>query len=806
MFRIILRFTLRNLRKNIFYQFISIGGLVTALTSAFFILVWVNHEMSYDRFHPKADRLYRLSFEYEFQDHYSHFARCSQDWVLYLKDYFPEIEQVIRLQPMRTTTVQIEDSKFINERNFAVDSSFFDVFGYKLKEGDPNYVLSEPKSVVITESLAETYFGEDDPLGQPLYFGHQFDSIRNVYTVTGIMEDFPVNSHFHVDILGSIDDPKQHVGWAFIYVLLHEGADPGDILDKFPDFLKQRIPEENIEYWSPHLQKITDIHLHSHKDREIEHNGKAGNVYIFIIVAIILIIIAFINYANIQLAAINKKLGFIFLNRVVGARIRDVSRFIAFESATHQFIALLLSVLILVIGLPWLNRYFGFSLALDQSVVWLQIMILGFIIGLLGVLAGALPVVWIRFKEKLSRLTGSVFYESGFKAIVAGGGITCRKVMIIIQFTGSIILILCTLLVTKQVNYMLDGGIGSNNKDILILKNLSRPVLEKYPVFKQEILESPLIKEVSASMEEPGHDVMDAMAYEMEGKDESQEDDYIGVMPVDDSYLDFYDITLIAGRNFPDYQGMEANEYYILNEAALKKLGFDSPEEALGRSFSLVFSQYPEIFKGGQIIGVCKDFHYYSMATPVKPLVLFQKHIWFWCFAIRIDENNFQESIAYLSETWRNIYPDYPFEYHFIDDLYTTLYQTDILQTRVMSIFALLTILIACLGLAGLMMYSAEMRTKEIGIRKVNGARIFQILYLLNKNILIWIIVSMIIAFPASFYIMTNWLQNFEFRVEIEWTDYIITGISVFVIALISTSIQSFRAATKNPVVSLRYE
>jgi putative ABC transport system permease protein len=805
MFRIILRFTLRNLRKNVFYQFISIGGLIIALASAFFILVWVNHETSFDRFHPNNGRLYRLSFEYEYQGRHTHFARSYQDWVLYLEDYFPEIEEIIRLQPMRTTVVRIDEDKFISDRNFAADSGFFSVFGFELKHGDPDAVLAEPKSVVITESLAETYFGDADPIGQPLYFGHQFDTVQNLYTVAGVMTDFPVNSHFHIDILGSMDDPKQHVGWSYLYVLLREGTDPGDILQKFPGFLKQHMDEEHIERWTPHLQPIEDIHLHSHKDREIEHNGNAGNVYIFIIVAIILIIIAFINYANIQLATINKKLVFIFLNRVVGARIRDVSKFIAFESATHQFIAFVLSLMILVVGLPWLNRYFGFQLSLDQPVVWLQVLVLGLIVGFLGALAGSLPVAWIRFKEKLSQLTGSVFYESGFRSIITGGGITSRKIMIVIQFTGSILLILCTLLVSKQVHYMLDGGIGSNNNDILILKNLSRPVLDKYPVFKQEILESPLIKEVSASMEEPGHDVMDAMAYEMEGMDESRQEDYIGVMPVDDSYLDFYDIPLIAGRNFPDYQGMEANEHYILNESALKKLGFKSPEDALGRSFRLVF-QWPEIFKGGEIIGVCKDFHYYSMATPVKPLVLFQKHIWFWCFAIRVDNSNFREAVNYLSETWRKIYPDYPFEYHFVDDLYASLYQAEILQSRVMTIFALLTILLACLGLAGLMMYSAEIRTKEIGIRKVNGARIFQILYLLNKNIMLWIMVSMIIAFPASWYIMSKWLQNFAFRINMAWPDFILVGISVFIIALLSTSVQSFRAAGKNPVESLRYE
>lgn len=805
MFSIIFRYTFRNLIRNRLYHLISIIGLTIAMAGAFFILVWINYELSYDRFYPDVDRLYRLTFEYHSKEHQSHFARSYQDWVLQIPGFFPEVEQMIRLQPMREARIKINENKFYNSRNFCTDSSFFNVFGFELIQGDPDKVLAEPRCVVLAESIAKKYFGNENPVGKEIFSGHQFDTVMNMYTITGIIKDFPANSHFHIDILGSLDDPKQHIGWAYIYLLLHEGSDPATMLSKFPDFIKQFMSEEQVTDWTPHLQLVKDIHLYSDKDREIEHNGNVQNIYIFLMVALVLLIVAFINYTNIQLTVINKKMGFIFLNRIAGARIRDVSAFVTFESATQNLIAFLLSVLLLIVGLPLFNRFFGYHLDLGHLNLWIQICIFGLILTGSGIIIGSYPILLLRGKEKLYSLSGRIFYQSGFTLIPARGKINGRKVMVVLQFFGSVILIMTTLLVYRQVDYMLAGGIGSGHKDILVLKNLPRPVLDDYMVFKDKLLSNPLIKEVSASMEEPGHEVLDAMQFEMNGMDESLEGEYLSVFPVDNTFLDFYDIPLIAGENFPDYLGMEASEYYIINEAALKKLGFKIPEDALGQPFKLIF-QWPEIFKGGKIIGVCEDFHFYSMSKAIKPMVMFQKHIFFWCFLIRVDEHNYSLAVDYLTDTWEKTYPDYPIEFHFVDDLYASIYQTEIMQAKVMGIFSLLTILLASLGLVGLVMYSTEIRTKEIGIRKVNGAGIFRILLLLNGDILFQILAALLLAIPVSWYIINNWLQNYVYRIDIHWGIFVLAGFIIVLLSLLSTSFRTYRAATRNPAESLRYE
>jgi putative ABC transport system permease protein len=805
MFSIILRFTFRNLIKNRLYHLISISGLTIAMASAFYILIWVNHELSYDRFHPDIERLYRLTFEYHSKEHQSHFARSYQEWVMQIPGYFPEVEQMIRLQPMREARIRIKDNKFYNSRNFCTDSAFFNVFGFELIQGDPETVLSDPRSVVLAESIARKYFGEEDPIGQEIFSGHQFDTVMNMYTVTGIMKDFPANSHFHIDILGSMDDPKQHVGWAYIYILLHEGNDLGLMLTKFPDFLKQFMDEEQVADWTPHLQPVKDIHLYSDKDREIEQNGKAQLIYIFIVVAIVLIIIAMINYANLQLATINKKMTFIFQNRVVGARVRDIIRFVAFEAGIISLLAFFLAIVLLLIGLSGFNRFFYYQFRLDNANIWFQILILGIVVSGMGILAGTYPVILLRAKEKIFSLSGRVFYQFGFMIHPAGGGISGRKLLIVFQFLGSVILIISSILIYMQVHYMLESGIGSGEKNILVLKNLPRPVLDHYMVFKRELLSSPLIKEVSASMEEPSHEVLDAMHFEMDGMGESLKDEYLNVLPVDHTFLDFFKIRLLAGENFPDYRGMEEPESYIINESALKKLGFSSPDEVLGRPFKLLF-QWPEIFKGGKIIGVSEDFYFYSMTEPIKPLVMFQKHIWYWCFLIKVDEDNFSEAVEYLVKKWDEIYPEYPMHYDFVDDLYASIYRIEITQAKVLGVFALLTIIIACLGLIGLMMYFIETKTKEIGIRKVNGASLLRIMIFLNREMTVWILTAILICVPVTWLLIKKWLQNFIYRIEIKPLVFIITSILIIIIALISVSFQSYRAASRNPAESLRYE
>jgi putative ABC transport system permease protein len=291
----------------------------------------------------------------------------------------------------------------------------------------------------------------------------------------------------------------------------------------------------------------------------------------------------------------------------------------------------------------------------------------------------------------------------------------------------------------------------------------------------------------------------------MEGMDESLKGELINVLPVDNTFLDFYDIPLIAGRNFPDYGGINAKENYIINKSALKKLGFDSPEDALGHNFKLDF-QYPGIINGGQIIGVSEDFHFYTLAKGIKPMVMFQKHIWFWCFLVRVDANNYSDAVGYLNATWEKIYPDYPIEYQPIDQLYKYVYRTEIVQSKILGVFAFLALLISCLGLVGLVLNFTEIRTKEIAIRKVSGAGILKILLLLNREIIIWISLALAAGIPLTFYIIRKWLQEYVYRINVHWWLFAASALVILIFTILSASFQTWRAASRNPAESLRYE
>ena len=805
MLGLILRYTIRSFRQNLFYHLLNISGLVVAFTAVFYILIWINLETSYDNFHPAGDRMYRFTVEFQRGDHHSHFARTWQAWTEDMPAYFPEIESMVRLQSMRNSRIKAGEKKFMSRQFYLADSIYFDTFGQRLLQGNPALVLTEPRSMVLSESLVKTYFGDEDPLGMVLEAAHQFDTTYHDFTVTGVMEDPPVNAHYKIDMIAPVDYTNKDKGWAFIYLVLAGGADLEEMLAKFPEFLGQYMDSTQVAEHTPHLQPVRDIHLYSDKDREIEQNNKAVYVYVFAAVGIIFLLIVFINNANLQLAMINGKMRFIFLNRVNGARIRDVASFIGWETAMVYLFSAVLGLLIIILTIPWFNHYFGYSLQLNNPLIWTEIAGLIIFLSLLGVFIGMLPVMMLGIKERLHYLSGRVFYQTGYGILQKGSRSAGRKLLIIMQFLASVVLILMTLFINLQLRFMLTSGIGSGQRDIIVMKNLPRPALDKYTLFKEVLMENPMVREVSASMDEPSNLLMDAMKFKMDGMDESMKDQFIGVYPVDDNFLDFFGIKLLAGRDFPPYGGMEAREHFIINETALKMLGFESPDQAIGRPFELIFG-WPDLFKGGSISGVAEDFSYYTMTEKIKPMVMFQKHIWFWCFLIKVDAEHFSESIGFINQEWDEMFPDYPFNYDLVDDLYEGIYQREIVQGRILGLISIFTMIIACLGLVGLMHYLAGARTREIGIRKVNGARVSNILVLLNRDFLMMVLVAILIGIPVTWYLADTWLENFVYRIEIKWWIMLLTGLGFLIISILTVSYQSWKAASRNPVSSLRFE
>ena len=793
-----LKLIIRTLIKGKSNSYLNILGLAIGFTSAFSLIIWISNEFSFDKQLPESQRIYRLTFETRFNGLRMHFARCWEPWVSQLPGDFPQIEELVRLSPYRHTALKIGENKLYSDNIFATDSNFFKVFGLNLIYGDAKSVLNKPFSAVITSSLARKCFGNKNPVGQTYLMTGEYDTKMIPFTITGVMIDSPVNSHIHFDAVTSFEKPHEAPGWAYVYLLLRKASSPQDILTGFPSFLKKVEKEITQNDITPNLQKITDIHLNSSKDREIEQNGNIYGIYLFIIITLVLLLVSWVNYFNLNKARILTIRKSIHVQYIMGAgNWRIIGQYLM-ESAICVLSAFILTFLFLDLSREIANRIFGFSL---QNIGIKELaMIWPYVITILSisVLAGGLPVIYyILFnQDKLTSLQKFTFKTTS--------GFTSYGILMMIQFSVSIILLIATFTIYQQKSYILSHRLSKQPSDILVFKRQNWEVRAKYNALREKALQSPLIKSFTASMEEPSGETMDAMNVESPAISESLKNKQLFVLPVEDNFFSFFDLHLVAGRDFSPFNPNRKGEDYILNEAAVRELNW-KPEEAIGRPLKVKFDT-PDIFYGGTVVGVVRDFNFTSLKQTIKPYVLFQKPIFYLCYIVRIDTLRKQEAIQELKKIWQAELPDYPFQYEFLDDLYNTSYQKEFAQARLTALFSLLAILIICFGLFSVTSVIVAQRTKEIGIRKVTGGRISDILFMLNSGFIVWFAIAFLVASPLAYYAMQKWLQNFVYRTEMKWWVFIVSGIAVLAVTLFTVSMQSWRTAAKNPVDSIRYE
>jgi putative ABC transport system permease protein len=791
------KIALRNLLKSRSTTILNILGLTIAFSSVFSVIFWVSNELSYDKHLPDADRIYRLTFETTISGNTTHFARCWEPWVSRVPEVMPQVEQLVRLAPFRHTAVKNGENKFYSEQVFATDSNFFDVFGMDLISGKLDEVLNKPKSAVLSESIAKKCFGNQNPIGQTLFITGEYDEKQtNQFTVTGVMKDSPKNSHIHFDIVTSFDNPKEAPTWAYVYLLLKKGTKPEDILKQFPAFINDSEKADTQKNYRTFLQRITDIHLYSNKDREIEQNGNITRIYLFLAIAVALLSVSLINYFNLNKARLYALQRQIRIQRIAGSGKRTVIIQSLIESIICVITALFIS-LNLVDLLPRLNVFNSSSNTLIFHIsAWVLYSVI--LISSIVVLTGSLPVILHMIKnDKL--LISTVNIKAPWIS-----GITSYGILITIQFCLSIVLLIATLTIFFQKEFIFSTTMGKMSNDILVFKKQNWEIRGKYTAFKSEALKSPLIKSVSATMDEPGGETMDAFQVDSPDVDDTHKDNPIYVLPVDDNFIDFFNLTLISGRTFTPYNPDRKGEDYILNEAALKKLGW-SAEEAIGRRFNLKFSE-PGIFNGGTVVGVVRDFTYTSVKQQIKPYVFFQKPIFYLTFIVRIDSSKSQEAISVLRNIWDKELPGYPFQYELLSDSYSNVYQKEISQSDLTALFSVLSMVIICIGLFSISSLFVAQRTKEIGVRRVNGARVSEILMMLNTGFIRWLIIGFVIACPVAYYVINKWLQAFAYKTEIRIWVFIISGLLVAFVTLLTVTLQSLKTARKNPVEALRYE
>jgi len=805
---------LRKLKLNRKWHIINIVGLSIAFACTILVFSFVKQQLSYDRFHTKAERIYRITVNSSTGGSSMHDARVAGDWTGRLVQEYPSIEAMVRLVPFKQAIVRIGDQNFYTRQAFATDSTFFHVFDFKLLAGNPEKAFKQPNRAFISKNLALKYFGNTNVLGKELILSHQQATNPRTYTIDGVMDDFPVNSHFHAEILTSFETREDHTTWAYTYLLMKKGADA----DALRNTIQQKWEKEN-ESNRPvailEFQKLADIHFFSHKSREMEKNGNIRSVILLLSGAIMVLFVALINFLNLSRVQFLAGLKSVRVKLINGAPRKRIAKEFVLESLFVAVTSVLFGYLI-ARGLSGHFGKYNFPADPVADLIVLTVVFIG-IISLLSVF----PV----FSSKA---------RPGIKTVHPRSGL--YTVPMVIQFTLAVITITGAIVLHRQMDFISDEQPGAQNASIIVIPNNQWEAVARYETFKEELLKNPSITRVTAAMEEPGGDIVDGFPFEMEGYDEDKQQG-INILTIDPGFFSFFGIKPLAGTvnlgytpsrkwesdavdlsflensqstNSPEYIGLkkEVGDYqgkYILNESALKMMGITRPEDAVGKHFRLVH-QLSYLFPKGIVAGVVPDFHYTDLHNAEKPLVIVPLKMFDYCFLVSIDPHRRKEAVSALNSVWGKINPEYPLDFEYITDSYQKVYAGEYGQTRVLTWFAVISIIISSLGIFALAAFSMQHRVKEIGIRKVNGARVSEVMAMLNKDFVKWVVIAFVIATPVAYYAMQKWLESFAYKTTLSWWIFALAGLLALGIALLTVAFQSWKAATKNPVESLRYE
>ncbi len=795
-----LKITFRSLRKHRIYSLINILGLSIGFICCLFIAIYVDDELKYDRFHSKADDIYRVTREFFSQDGSTslHLSQIAPPFAEYFRADFPEMQKVCRIA-FYGGTVEYED-KIFDEENFGfADAEIFEIFSFNFVAGDPQTALTEPGSVVISEEVAKRYFGTTEALNKVIRYSDQIN-----FKVTGIIEKLPETSHFELELIGDFAPVQMFYGgrenmmkaWGSnnfsTYFLLNKEESIKSIDSRFPEFLTKHVAEDATEWNALHIQKMTDIHLRSNLDNEQGLNSDITYVYIFISIGLLILFIACINYMNLATARSANRAKEVGMRKVLGAgKSSLVGQFLT-ESIILVFVSIIIAIVIVGVTLPYFRQFTDRELFLDSSQLlsWLSIIVsIGIFV---GVLAGSYPAFFLSSFSPLKVLKGKLGSGSKSSAL--------RKVLVVVQFSISVVLIASTLIVFDQINYMANKNLGYQTEQMLTMR-LSESIQEKYELFKNVLLEHPSIISIGSSRRIPSDQLLDSSGAEADIDGEMKAPEVV-IKRLDTGYdfLETYGMEMAAGRWFSKSYGSDDTAAYVLNEEAVKTIGWKTNEEALGRSFTYGG-------RAGKVIGVSKNIHFESLRSDINPVVMFIPNESNKRFmSIKMKPQDVHQTISYIEEQWAGFSPKFPIDYRFLDDRFETLYQTEAQRSKLFTGFSFLAIFLACLGLLGLASFTVAQRTKEISIRKVLGASLQTILLVLSKEFLVLVLVSVIVAAPITWMFMSDWLNGYAYRIDMSLIPFFMAGLISVFIALSTIGSQTFKAATSNPVKGLRDE
>jgi putative ABC transport system permease protein len=821
MFRNYLKIAQRNLWRNKAFSAINIFGLAIGLVACFFVFEYVYFESNFDRFNKHADNLYRVTISYsgsfaDVQPTASNHPAVGPA----MKADFPEVLDYARFVSVslffNAATMSYDDGtevKTFNEgKIFLADASFFNVFSFPLISGDKKSCLKDPNTIVISASTARKYFGTTSPIGKTVKMSGTFPM-----KVTGVFADIPENSHIKFDMLVSWTTAGPKFGddvWVwpefYNYVVLTPGTDVTKLEAKFPAFIEKYLGAKmkELNFRSAfHLQRVTDIHLTSNLLKEAEPNGSQREIYFLAIIGVFILFIAWINYINLSTAKSIERAKEVGLRKVVGAEKQQLVTQFLLESFIINILALVVATVIVLCLLYPFNSFIGKEISVGffttglghEPLFWLSILVV-FVAG--SLLVGAYPAFVLSSFLPAKVLKGLVVKSSS--------GISLRRVLVSFQFVLSIILIASTFIVFKQFSFMRNGNLGYKKDQVLIVKSpaiVDSTIGNKYGYFKSEMANTSSILGATATSDIPGNMIRDRNSVRRAEQDK-QHNFTTYLMAIDEKFIPTYKIELVAGKNFEatDSSRLQPGSYtkVLINEEVVKALGFLSSGEAIGKDVKFEMGQNAPLCK---VIGVVKNFHQRSMKEKFDPILFYYPSWSDWKYiSVNIKGSDPGHSISEVEALYKKAFPGNPFEYFFLDEYFDRQYQADSRLGNVFGLFAVLAIVVACMGLLGLSSFVIKLRTKEIGVRKVLGASVAGLLVLISKDFAKLVCIASVIAIPVIYYIAKIWLDNYAFHIELGWAIFIIPPVLLLTITLITICVQSLKAALTNPVKSLRSE
>jgi putative ABC transport system permease protein len=801
------KMTLRILRSNKIFSFINLVGLALGIACCILILLWVFDELSYDQFHAHKNNIYRITQEHKYE---GHSATTYLPLAKHLVTDFSEVQKYVRFLPAKGLIILDSEDAFKEDNIFYVDSDFFEIFSFPLSKGDKTSTLQEPNSVVITEKISQKYFGNNNPIGRVIKY-HNLEYSREpekLLRVTGVLKNIPHNSHMKFDVLISLSTFSElkgfeQYGWhwppTYTYVLLSDHASLYRIESQLSEFKNKNLPGKEAEVRDFRFQQLTNIHLQSHLKYELEANGDIVQVYIFLVVATLIIFIACLNYINLSTARAARRAQEVGIKKVLGAKLLHLFLQFIGESFVYVLFAYVVAIGLVLTALPFFNQLLDKDMNLFVSVGQFPPFLLIQVAFLLLItsLAGAYPAFFLSRLQPIQTLKGG-------KSRISGSNL--RKTLVTVQFAISVILISSTVIIFRQMNYIQKRNLGFEKENIVVVPLWGDKIINNIAVLKERLLRNPDVKKCTAYSNVIGaNDRIYAYPVQAEGTTDNKQIE-MSILIVDYDFIDTFNLEIIEGRKFSETAGTD-KEAIIINEAALSLLKWDNP---LRKKLDIKYIKQGEDFSG-RVIGVVKDFNLRTLHHKIEPLAMFvaeknDDNYLISFISFKISTANIPSTLGFLKNQWSELESGELLEYSFLDERIENQYQSEQKVKRLISCFTCLAILIACFGLYGLVSFMTEARTKEIGIRRVLGAPVSGIIILLSKEFLKWILLANMAATPLAYFAVKKWLQNFAYRIDFGIWVFIFSLFLTLAIALFTISYQTIKAATANPVDSLRYE